>query len=83
MRRNKMPQKQIMTLDERLAIGMKAHEYMEAGNKAEAVRIMKQIPLAPHLAKFAKEFIGADFLIKGGFNMADAEAEFGSDWLAQ
>jgi hypothetical protein len=25
-----------MTLDERLAIGMKAHEYMEAGNKAEA-----------------------------------------------
>jgi hypothetical protein len=72
-----------MTLDERLAIGMKAHEYLEAGNKAEAVRIMKQIPLAPHLAKVAKEFSGADFLIKCGFNLADAEAEFGPDWLTQ
>jgi hypothetical protein len=70
-----------MTLDERLAIGMKAHEYFEAGNKAEAVRILKQIPLAPHLAKVAKEFSGADFLIESGFNLSDAEAEFGPDWL--
>jgi hypothetical protein len=83
MLENKMSQKQMMTLDERLAIGLKAHEYMEAGNKAEAVRIMKQIPLAPHLAKAAKEFSGVDFLIKGGFNLSEAEAEFGPDWLAK
>lgn len=78
MSRNKM-----MTLDEKLAVGMKAHEYLEAGDKEEAVRILKQMPLAPHLAKFAKEWIGADFLMKGNWNLAEAEAKFGPDWLAQ
>ncbi|MDR1468171.1 MAG: hypothetical protein LBT00_02635 [Spirochaetaceae bacterium] len=78
-----MEQKQTMTTEERLGIIMKGDEYLKAGNKAEAMRIMKQVPLAPHLAKFAKEFIGVDFLIKGGFNLSDAEAEFGPDWLTQ
>ena len=78
-----MPQKQMMTTEERLDVLMKAHECLAAGNKTEAVRIMKQVPLAPHLAEFAREFIGADFLIKNDFNLSEAEAEFGPDWLAQ
>jgi hypothetical protein len=76
-----MEQKRMMTLDEKLAVGMRAHEYLEAGNKAEAVRVILEMPMPPYLAKFAKEFIGADFLINGGFNLAEAEAEFGADWL--
>jgi hypothetical protein len=32
-----MEQKRMMTLDERLAIGLKAHGYLEAGNKAKTV----------------------------------------------
>ncbi|MDR1468045.1 MAG: hypothetical protein LBT00_01990 [Spirochaetaceae bacterium] len=78
-----MAQKQMMTLDEKLAVGMKAHEYLEAGNKAEAVRIILELPMLPYLAKAVKEFSGADFLIKGGYNLSEAEAEFGPGWLAQ
>jgi hypothetical protein len=77
-----MEQKRMMTLDEKLAVGMKAHEYLEAGNKAEAVRLILEMPMPPYLAKAVKEFSGADFLINGGFNLAEAEAEFGTDWLA-
>jgi hypothetical protein len=70
-----------MTTEERLDVIMKGNECLKAGNKAEAIRIMKQVPLAPHLAKAVKEFSGADFLIKGGYNLSEAEAEFGPDWL--
>jgi hypothetical protein len=37
-----MEQKRMMTLDEKLAVGMRAHEYLEAGNKAEAVRVLER-----------------------------------------
>jgi hypothetical protein len=39
--------------------------------------------MPPYLAKAVKEFSGADFLIKNGYNLADAEAEFGPDWLTK
>ena len=81
---NFMPQAQTMTLDEKCAIVEKAHEYKVAGNMTEYERIMRQeMPLAPYLAKFAKSHVGSDFLIKGGFNLSEAEAEFGSDWLTK
>jgi hypothetical protein len=35
-----------------------------------------------YLAKYWKKMMGADFLIQGGRNLAEAEAEFGKDWLA-
>jgi hypothetical protein len=72
-----------MTLDERLDVLMKADEYLKAGNKAEAVRITLELPMPPYIAKVVKQHLGADFLIKGGYNLADAEAEFGPDWLTQ
>jgi hypothetical protein len=78
-----MAQKQTMTTEERLDVLMKAHEYREAGNEAEADRLTLGLPMPPYLAEFAKEFLGADFLIKGGYNLSDAEAEFGPDWLTQ
>jgi len=34
------------------------------------------------LAKVAKETMGAGFLIQYGFNLSEAEAEFGSQWLS-
>jgi hypothetical protein len=76
---------QTMTLDEKFAIAEKAHKYKIAGNMEECVRIMRELPLAPYLAEFAKNHshLGADFLIKGGFNLSEAEAEFGSDWLTK
>jgi hypothetical protein len=79
-----MPQARIMTLDEKFEIADKALEFKNAGNMEEYIRIMRQeLPLAPYLAEFAKSHLGADFLIKGGFNLSEAEAEFGQDWLTK
>ncbi|GHV78322.1 hypothetical protein AGMMS49944_01130 [Spirochaetia bacterium] len=75
---------QTMTLDEKGAIVEKAHEYKVAGNMEEFKRILRQeMPLAPYLAEFAKNRLGPDFLINGGFNLSEAEAEFGENWLSK
>jgi hypothetical protein len=74
--------KQTMTFDERFEILQKADKYRQAGNKAEAVRItLEELPMPPYLARVAKQYLGADFLVKGRFNLSEAEAEFGPDWL--
>ncbi|GHV76148.1 hypothetical protein AGMMS49942_09690 [Spirochaetia bacterium] len=78
-----MPQAQTMTEDDISAIAEKAHVYMTAGNMEECALILKQLPLAPYLAEFAKNRLGPEFLIKGGFNLSEAEAEFGLDWLSK
>jgi hypothetical protein len=78
-----MPQKQMMTIHEKLEVLMKAHEYREAGNVAEANRITLELPMPSYIAKFAKEFLGTEVLIKGGYNLSEAEAEFGPDWLTK
>ena len=72
---------QTMTLDEKLAISIKSAELREAGDKEGAMRLMKTAPLPPYLAKVYKEKIGAKQLIESGWNLSEAEAEFGSDWL--
>jgi hypothetical protein len=78
-----MAEKRTMTTEERLDVLMKAHEHLVAGNKAESDRLVRGLPMPPYLAKAVKEFSGADFLLKGGYNLADAEAEFGPDWLTK
>ena len=72
---------QTMTLDEKLAISMKACALRQAGDREGFQRILKTAPLPPYLAKIYKEKIGIDQLIKSGWNLSEAEAEFGSDWL--
>ncbi|GHU98223.1 hypothetical protein FACS189483_05960 [Spirochaetia bacterium] len=72
-----------MSLKEKLAIVVKSVKLKDAGQPEEADRVWKQIPLAPYLAKFCKEKIGPDFLIKNGYNLSEAEAEYGPEWLAR
>jgi hypothetical protein len=72
-----------MTLHEKLETGVKAIALEKQGKLEEARKLERQIPLAPFLAKFAKEKIGVDFLIEQGFNLVEAEAEFGKNWLAR
>jgi hypothetical protein len=72
-----------MTLDEKLAIACKAATLRQAGDKEGYTRLMRTLPMPPYLAKVAKEKIGADFLINGGWNLSEAEAEFGSNWLVK
>ena len=78
-----MPQIKNMIIEEEAAIMVKAIELKRQGKLEESERIRKQIPLQPYLAKFAKEHFGADFLIRYGWNLAEAEAEFGHDWLTE
>ena len=76
-----MPQAQAMTLDEKLKIGCKAVELRKAGDEEGASRLVRSIPMPPYLAKIYKEKVGAEHLIASGWNLTEAEAEFGSDWL--
>jgi hypothetical protein len=72
---------QTMTIEEKLAISNKACLLWEAGDNEGYDRLTRSIPMPPYLAKVAKEKIGVDFLINGGWNLSEAEAEFGQDWL--
>ena len=78
-----MPQAQTMTLDEKLAITCRVAELRKAGEEDEATRLIRTVPLPPYLAKIYKEKIGVEHLIRGGWNLSEAEAEFGSDWLSR
>jgi len=78
-----MLQAQTMTLDEKLDTMMKAIALKKAGDREGYSRLTRSIPMPPYLAKIAKEKIGLDFLINGGWNLSEAEAEFGTDWLVK
>ena len=78
-----MKQSQMMTLHEKLQLGMKSIELEKQGKLDEAERVHKQIPLAPYLAKFLKDHLGIDALMQGGWNLSEAEAEYGPSWLSQ
>jgi hypothetical protein len=75
-----MPQAQTMTLDEKLAIGCKAAELWDAGDEEGAMRLMKTAPIPPYIAKVIKEKAGAKYL--EGWNLSEAEAEFGHGWIS-
>ena len=77
-----MPQTQTMTLDEKLAISNKAFTLLEAGDEEGFTRLMRTAPMPPYLAKVYKEKIGVEQLIKSGWNLSEAEAEFGPNWLS-
>jgi hypothetical protein len=70
-----------MSLDERSKISQKARELEKAGKYEEAMAMSKTRPLSPYLAKILKEKVGVEYLRKSGWNLAEAEAEFGPDWL--
>jgi hypothetical protein len=72
-----------MTLDEKLAIACKAAELRKAGDNEGASRLIRTTPLPHYIAKVMKEKMGADFLVNGGWNLSEAEAKFGSNWLSQ
>jgi len=74
---------QTMTLDEKLAIACKAAALSDAGDEEGSTRLIRTVPLPHYTAKVMKEKMGADFLINGGWNLSEAEAKFGSNWLSK
>jgi hypothetical protein len=73
----------MMTLHEKLAIGMQSIELKKQGKFEEAERLHKQIPIPPYMAKFIKDYLGLKVLLEGGWNLSEVEAEYGSDWLTK
>ena len=71
-----------MTLDQKLAISMKACALLDSGDEEGFSRTLRTAPIPPYLAKVMKETMGADFLIKSGWNLSEVEAEFGRNWLS-
>jgi len=78
-----MPNGQTMTLDERFAVGLKAIALKQAGDYEGYDRLMRTIPIPSYIAKVIKEKVGADYLIDGGWNLSEAEAKFGENWLSR
>ena len=73
-----------MTLHEKLALDMQALELRKQGKIEEAEKMEREmIPMSPYMAKWAKKHLGANWLINGGWNLSEAEAEFGPGWLTQ
>jgi hypothetical protein len=70
-----------MTLDEKLAISCKAAALWDAGDREGYMRLIKTAPMPPYLAKIYKEKVGVKQLIESGWNLSEAEAEFGPGWL--
>ena len=74
---------QTMTLDEKLDIACKAAALSDVGDREGYHRLMMTTPLPPYIAKVMKEKVGLDYLLNSGWNLSEAEAEFGSDWLSK
>ncbi|MFP3043250.1 hypothetical protein LQZ19_15660 [Treponema primitia] len=72
-----------MSLEEKLKIGVQAVELRKQGKHEEAETLMRQIPLAPYLAKAAKETFGVDVLRQGGWDLSEANEEYGPNWLGK
>jgi len=77
-----MPQVQTMTDEEKVDKAYQSCMLSQAGDEEGSIRLLRSIPMPPYLAKVMKEKMGADFLINGGWNLSEAEAEFGENWLS-
>ena len=73
--------KETMSVHDKLDIALRAIALKKAGDLEGADRLLKTAPLPFYLAKVMKEKEGLDFLLNSGWNLSEAEAEFGSEWL--
>ena len=78
-----MPQTQMMTDEEKVDKAYQACMLSQAGDEEGSIRLLRSIPMPPYLAKIYKEKVGVEELIKSGWNLSEAEAEFGPGWLNQ
>jgi len=76
-----MPNAQMMTDEEKVDKAYQSALLSQAGDEEGSIRLLRSIPMPPYLAKVMKEKMGADFLIDAGYNLSEAEAEFGQGWL--
>lgn len=70
-----------LSRSERIAILDASLDAEERGDREEAERLAKKLPLPLHLAEFMKEEFGAQYLVDGGWNLSEVEAQCGKDWI--
>jgi hypothetical protein len=76
-------QHRLMTEDEKVAIATEAMRLRREGKVEEASALNRSIPMQPYLAKYWRDVMGLDFLVESGWNLAEAEAEYGPGWISQ
>jgi hypothetical protein len=69
--------------DERIDTLMEVVRLRNEGKRTEASALIKKYPLEPEMAQIFKDVYGAEFLIKGGYNLSEVEATLGKDWIHQ
>ena len=78
-----MSKVQTMTDEEKVDTAYQASMLWRAGDQEGYSRLIRSIPMPPYLAKVYKEKVGVEHLINSGWNLSEAEAEFGPDWLSK
>ena len=51
------------------------------GDIEKASRLRRSLPVPIHLAEFMKKEFGPQYLIDGGWNLSEIEAQYGKDWI--
>lgn len=70
-----------LTMEEKAKIIRASLDASDAGDKEEELRLLRLLPMAPHLAMAAKEVYGVDYVKNSGWDLSDANEEFGNGWL--
>jgi hypothetical protein len=70
-----------MTLSEKLSVGVKVVELEKQGKLEEAKLLHATIPMVPYMAKFFKDHLGLEELLKTDWNLSEAVEEYGPDFL--
>ncbi len=76
--------KSTMSNEEMLRLSRESHECLQRGEKDKAFEIIGRIPLQPHIALdiLLDPAKGKEYLLEDGyFNLSDAEAFYGKDWI--
>ena len=70
-----------MPMERRKEIGKKAAAAIRAGDMNLAISLAKQVPLPLSTAELLKADWGIERLKEAGFNLDDAVAAYGQEWL--
>jgi hypothetical protein len=71
----------LMTFEEKLANDMQSIALDNAGKHEEAMEVAKAQPISPAVAALLKKRLGKQWLLNSGWNLAEAEAKFGPNWI--
>lgn len=69
--------------EEQLDIISKFIQASEEGHDDEASKIIRQLPLAPEVAIAVRDVLGVEYLKALKFDLSEAEAVYGKNWLNQ